>query len=177
MPFILLVAGPNGAGKTTFGRQLAAQRPEATFVNADEAAQELPTDLAQPARNFRAGRVTLDRLKMLLEAGTDIILETTLAGHGYRNAILGWRARGYDVDLYYLRLPSVEVSLERIRQRVMAGGHDIPEEDARRRFGRSFEGFQAVLRLVNTWYLFDSLEGNFELVVAGENHGQKADRD
>ena len=58
-----------------------------------------------------------------------------------------------------------------------AGGHDIPEEDARRRFGRSLAGFEAVRHLVDAWYLFDSLEGSFELVVAGENHGQEADSD
>jgi predicted ABC-type ATPase len=171
MPFILLVAGPNGAGKTTFARQLTNLRPEAMFVNADEAAQALPQELSVSTRNFRAGRVALDRLKSLIEAGADIILETTLAGHSYRVAIPTWRARGYDVDLYYLRLPTVEVSLKRIRTRVAAGGHNIPEEDAKRRFGRSLAGFEEVKWLVDAWYLFDSLEGSFELVVAGENHG------
>jgi predicted ABC-type ATPase len=177
MPFILLVAGPNGAGKTTFARRLAAVRPEAAFVNADEVAQELPAELALPARNFRAGRVTLHRIKALVEAGTDIILETTLAGYGYRHSIPRWRASGYDIDLYYLRLPNLGACLERIRRRVAAGGHDIPEDDARRRFGRSLAGFEEVKWLVDAWYLFDSLEGSFELVVAGENHGEEADCD
>jgi predicted ABC-type ATPase len=177
MPFILLVAGPNGAGKTTFARRLAVLRPEAVFVNADEAAQELPQEFAAATRNFRAGRMALDSLKALLDTGSDVILETTLAGRSYRNAIPGWRARGYDVALYYLRLHTVDASLERIRRRVAAGGHDIPEVDARRRFKRSLAGFEEVKWLVNTWYLFDSLEGRSELVVAGENHGQEADRD
>jgi predicted ABC-type ATPase len=167
MPFILLVAGPNGAGKTTFARRLSALRPEAEFVNADEAAQELPEELGS-ARNFGAGRIAINRLNALIEAGSDIILETTLAGRTYLAAIPGWRARGYEIDLYYLRLSAVEVSLERIRRRVAAGGHDIPEEDARRRFGRSLAGFEVYKRLVDTWYLFDSLEGDFELVVFGE---------
>src|SRR5215831_11133681 len=170
MPFILLVPGPNGAGKTTFARRLAALRPEAEFVNADEAAHELPEELGAAARNFRAGRVAINWLNALIEADRDIILETTLAGRTYLAAIPRWRARVYGVDLYYLRLSTVEVGLERIRRRVAAGGHDIPEVDARRRFGRSLACFEIYKRLVDVWYLFDSLEGDFELVVAGEHH-------
>jgi len=59
--------------------------------------------------------MALGRLNSLLDAGADIILETTLAGYGYRKAIPGWRARGFGVDLYYLRLPTMEACLERIR--------------------------------------------------------------
>jgi predicted ABC-type ATPase len=176
MPFILLVAGPNGAGKTTFARRLSALRPEAVFVNADEAVQELPEELGS-ARNFGAGRIAISRLNGLIEAGSDIILETTLAGRTYLAAIPRWRARGYDIDLYYLRLSSVQASLERIRRRVAAGGHDIPEVDARRRFGRSLAGFEVYKRLVDAWYLYDSLEGDFDLVVAGEQHEPKTDSD
>jgi predicted ABC-type ATPase len=177
MPVILLIAGPNGAGKTTFARQLAKSWPEAGFLNADEVVQEVPAAVEPKTRNFRAGRITIGRLNALIEAGTDIILETTLAGRTYPLAIPRWRSRGYETELYYLRLPRVEVCLERIARRVAAGGHDIPEADARRRFIRSLEAFEGVKWLVDTWYLFDSLEGRFDLVLAGENHEPQADRD
>jgi len=142
MPFILLVAGPNGAGKTTFARELAAARPEAVFVNAVEAALELPQELAPGP--LRAGRCrpprslpgyarsgawrrppgfgveqrpeAVGRHAPRPEVAGGVILETTLAGRSYRNAISGWSARGYEVALYYLRLPTVDASLERIRR-------------------------------------------------------------
>jgi len=44
------------------------------------------------------------------------------------------RAAGYEVRLCYLWLPSVAMSLRRVRQRVRKGGHDVPEADLRRRF-------------------------------------------
>jgi predicted ABC-type ATPase len=177
MPFLLIVAGPNGAGKTTFARRLLTDRPEVVFVNADEVARELPEEPGSEGRNFRAGRLVLDRLSALIEAGMDIALETTLSGRTYMAAIPRWRACGYDIDLYYLRLPTVEASLERIRRRVAAGGHDIPEPDVRRRFARSLAGFEACKPLVGMWYLVDSLEGAFEVALIGENHGPQADSD
>lgn len=39
-----------------------------------------------------------------------------------------WRQHGYSVTLIYLRLPSVSDSLARVRKRVAAGGHGIPED-------------------------------------------------
>ena len=101
MPFILLVAGPNGAGKTTFSGRLLSLKPEAVFVNADEIARELPTELPLGVRSIRAGRIVLARLDALLAARVDIILETKLAGRTYLAAVPHRRQLGYDVDLYH----------------------------------------------------------------------------
>jgi predicted ABC-type ATPase len=51
------------------------------------------------------------------------------------------RAAGYEVRLCYLWLPDVRWSLRRVRQRVRKGGHDVPEEDVRRRFFPSLRNF------------------------------------
>lgn len=40
-----------------------------------------------------------------------------------------WRALGYEVDLYFLRLPSAETAIERVQRRVAARGHPIPKAD------------------------------------------------
>ena len=70
MPFILLVAGPNAAGKSTLLR-LAVLRPKAVFVNADDPARDLPESMGTGMRNFRAGRMAIERLAALLNAGAD----------------------------------------------------------------------------------------------------------
>ena len=49
------------------------------------------------------------------------------------------KAAGFKVGLYYVALDSVETNVERVRQRVLKGGHDIPEENIRRRHDGSFE--------------------------------------
>ena len=43
-------------------------------------------------------------------------------------------ASGLDVRVWYVGLGSVELHLARVRARVAAGGHDIPEATVRRRF-------------------------------------------
>lgn len=166
MPTIIIIAGPNGAGKTTFASEyLADHRQRLAFVNADEIAREIALHgMPQQRADTRAARLMLERINDLARAGIDFTFETTLATRSYARKIRPWQRRGYIVSLIYLRLPSIEVSLARVRRRVEAGGHGIPEATLRRRFGKSASYLEKVYKqLVDEWYIWDSLEGAFVL--------------
>ncbi len=60
------------------------------------------------------------------------MVETTLAGVGILRHMTAVRQAGYRVVLHYVSLASPEQALDRIRNRVALGGHDIPEADVRR---------------------------------------------
>lgn len=170
MSLVMIVAGPNGAGKTTFARELLRDRPEVCFINADEIAKTLPAELTGRARDLRAGRELIGLLAQSLTSGADIMLETTLASLRYLQAIPSWRANGHEVELFYLRLPSADMAVERVARRVASGGHGIPEVEIRRRFDRSLAYFKQYSTLVDAWYLFDWTGEGYELTLTGENH-------
>lgn len=86
-----------------------------------------------------AGRAMLTRIDDLVNAGEEFMLETTLATLVYAQRIPRWKASGYRVGLIYLRLPSADHSFERVRRRIAAGGHAIPEAIIRQRFVKSLE--------------------------------------
>ncbi len=138
---IIFVAGPNGAGKTSFANEfLPATEEGLVFVNADEIARSLSGSALTPAqRDLRAGRQVLEDINRLVQTKAEFMFETTLATLTYAARIPEWRAQGYHVGLVYLRLSDVETSIARVRRRVAAGGHDIPEAIIRRRFARSLE--------------------------------------
>jgi predicted ABC-type ATPase len=136
---VVIIAGPNGAGKTTFASEYRpAPNKSFAFVNADEIAREL-TGFGPPSRqaDMRSARMMIDQIDRLAADSADFMIETTLATLTYAQKIPAWRPSGYVVTLIYLRLVSVEASLDRVRRRVEAGGHAIPPEDIRRRFDRS----------------------------------------
>jgi predicted ABC-type ATPase len=171
VPNATIIAGPNGAGKTTFaGRYLLKERRHWQFVNADEIARTLAdSDPHQPQHDVRAGRAMLERIDALVAARADFVVETTLATRSYARKIADWKRSGYAVALFYLRLPSVESSLARVRQRVQAGGHGIPEATIRRRFATSLRYLETIYKpVVDEWYIWDSLEGDFALAEASE---------
>jgi predicted ABC-type ATPase len=165
---IVIVAGPNGAGKTSFARQfLPGQFRQYTFVNADEIARSVPkVGLTQIQIDLRAGREMLNRVQSAVALGDDVMIETTLASLNWSRQIPIWRSKGYAVVLYYLRLPSAEAAIERVKRRVATGGHDIPEHVIRRRFIRSGRALEQIYKpIVDEWYVFDSLEEQEPVLV------------
>jgi predicted ABC-type ATPase len=133
---ILILAGPNGAGKTTFAREFLVQDARCpAFVNADLIAAGLsPFDPSRVA--LRAGRLMLELMVEHVARGESFAFETTLAGRNFARAIAGWRSADYHVSLIFLSLPSADLAVHRVAQRIRQGGHAVPEADVRRRFDR-----------------------------------------
>lgn len=154
---ILILAGPNGAGKTTFAREfLTTEANCPTFLNADIIAAELsPQDPGRVA--LRAARFMLKRIEEETEKGESFAFETTLANRSYAHSIREWQNAGYQVVLWFLALSSVDVALARVAQRVLQGGHNIPEEVVRHRFSAGRANFDELYKgLVNAWVLYDN---------------------
>ena len=136
-PTCTLIAGPNGAGKTTFAlRYLPEIAGCRNFVNADLIAAGL-SPLSPEREWLAASRLLLREIKDYVARQEDFAFETTLSGRSYLRLILRLLADGWWVNLYYLWLPSVEISMARVAERVAHGGHDIPREAIIRRYPRS----------------------------------------
>ncbi len=154
---IIIIAGPNGAGKTTFAREFLPNEANCpTFVNADLIAEGLnPLQPEQEA--VAAGRMMLDMIRRYVDEGRSFALETTLSGRSYASMIPRWQAQGYRVILYFLSLPSAEIAVSRVHQRVSTGGHSIPDDVISRRFNSGWNNFEAIYKeLVDEWILYDS---------------------
>ena len=135
-PNLYIIAGPNGAGKTTASFNLLPEVLHCpNFVNADEIARGL-SPFAPELVAFQAGRIMLQRIEELLLQKVDFAIETTLATRSYVNLAHRAQVLGYKVHLIYFFLENEEQAIERVAQRVSNGGHNIPEEDIRRRFKR-----------------------------------------
>jgi predicted ABC-type ATPase len=93
-------------------------------------------------------------------------VETTLAGKHYLQMMLDARQRGFEIVLVYIGTENVEINLARIRNRVLAGGHDVPEDDVRRRYKRSFKNLPIAIQRADHTILFDnSTEEGYRLVA------------
>ena len=156
-PSVYIIADPNGAGKTTFACKFLPLYADCKVViNADLIAQGL-APFAPETQAIRAGRLMLEEINRVRDRAVDFAFETTLSGHSYRDWILETQRRGYAVNIFYLFLPTIDLSLTRIERRVAEGGHNIPGPVARRRFERSIRNFLNEYRkLADAWVLYDN---------------------
>ena len=156
MPEIYIVGGCNGSGKTTFALNAFPTLGKIEFVNADIIAAEL--DSNDPDRvAIQASRIMLSRLKVLAKNQVDFAFETTLAARSFASFLRKCQTEGYQVNLIYVWLNSVELAISRVVLRVASGGHNIPEIVIRRRYKRGRENFlQLYSRLVDRWQIYDN---------------------
>ena len=157
MPRAYIIAGPNGAGKTTFARSfLPDDAGCTTFINADLIAAGLSPFRPESAA-LQAMRLMIEAMHTCVADRRDFAIETTLAGRSYVGLINAWKAAGYSVKIIFLKLPSAEEAIARVRQRVKLGGHHVPDEVVRRRFSQGWSNFTVLYRpLVDAWAVYDS---------------------
>jgi predicted ABC-type ATPase len=156
-PRCIIIAGPNGAGKTTFAREfLAKEAGVVHFVNPDLIASGL-SPLRPELAALAAGRLFLLQLARLARSKDDFAFESTLSGLTYLNRLKRWKARGWRIEIVYLRISSPRLALRRIAARVKQGGHNVPRKDVLRRFTRSWINFQESYRLLaDEWTVYDN---------------------
>ena len=154
---IVIIAGPNGAGKTTFAREFLPNEAGCPiFVNADLIAAGLSPFQPELAA-VKAGRLMLKEIHEYVRIGSSFAFETTLSGRTYTRMIPGWQAAGYHVKLFFLTLPSAEMAIARVAERVRQGGHNVLPEVIRRRFAAGRTNFDRLYRdLVDAWALYDN---------------------
>jgi len=169
---VYIVGGPNGAGKTTFVRQFLPNYVKVrNFVNADDIAQGL-SPLAAESMNIKSGKLMLKLIEEYKNRRLSFGFETTLAGRKWISMIDELKSRGYTVYIFFLDLPIVDLSVSRIKYRVEAGGHSIPEETIRRRYGRSRNNFWNIYKdKADEWHLFDN-SGKIPEIVADSLKGK-----
>lgn len=156
MPNVVVIAGPNGAGKSTLAPVLLRDTFGITeYVNADVIAEGLSAYSPENAA-IDAGRAMLARLDELGSAKVDFAFETTMAARTYAKRLRSLQEIGYSVCIIYLWLSSESFAIERVKARVLSGGHDIPEETIRRRYEQGKRYFFELYRpLADSWKVYN----------------------
>lgn len=156
-PSLYVIAGPNGAGKTTFAREFLPNYADCkNFINADLIAEGV-SPFSPETVAFRAGRLMIQEIGLYAKHGDSFGFETTLSGRSHLGLIRDLKKQRYEVRFFFLWIPTVNLALTRVRARVLAGGHNVPEAVVRRRFDRSIRNFLFSYRsLGDSWTLFNN---------------------
>ncbi|MFH1245148.1 MAG: zeta toxin family protein [Candidatus Omnitrophota bacterium] len=167
---VYIIAGPNGSGKTTFAKLFLPYYVHCpNFVNADLIAQGLSPFEPHTAA-IKAGKLVLQQIREYARRGVDFAFETALSGKSYTALITGLKDKSYAVYLFFLWIPSVELAIGRIKDRVAEGGHNVPAADVRRRFPRGIGNFFSLYEpLLDGWMLFDNSQAKPILIAKRKN--------
>ena len=163
-PSLHVVAGPNWCGKSTLTRTSGFSGVD--IIDPDAIARDRA--FGNPGL---AAREALHRRRDALDAGRTHLVEATLAGSGILRHMEAARRAGYRVVFHFVSVNSPSLALDRIRNRVALGGHDVPEADVRRRFVRSHANLPTAMVRADMTLLYDNTDPDRphrEVAILGE---------
>lgn len=157
-PCIFVLAGNNGAGKSSLGGATIRARG-ADYFNPDEAARRIravnPGMTAEQANAaaWHEGRRLLERA---IAERLSFAFETTLGGRTMASLLDDAITAGVEVRVWYVGVESPELCIERVRARLAAGGHAIPEAMIRDRYHKSLLNLLQLMPRISELRVFDN---------------------
>ena len=108
-------------------------------------------------------------IKAVVQKGQDLLIEVTLSGRSFQRILDFLKQANYTIYIVFIFLESSDLCIDRIHQRVMNGGHDVPQEDIVRRFYRSINNFwQTYKNIADIWSIYSNSGNRFYRVAVGE---------
>lgn len=156
-------AGVNGAGKSTLYRVCNYNKSELR-INPDEIVQSFG-DWRSQTDQMKAARIAVKKIKDCIEKGVSFNQETTLAGKTMERSIVKAKEQGFRIKVNYVGVANPEIAKERVKQRVMKGGHDIPENLIEKRYYESLENLKRIIPLCDQIQIYDNTN---KLVLAAQ---------
>lgn len=163
---LYIIAGCNGAGKTTASYTILPEIIKCKeFVNADEIARGLSPFYPEKAA-ISSGKIMPERINWLLRENHTFAFETTIATKGFEKLILQAKKKNYSTQILFFWIQNVELAIERVRIRVLEGGHNVEPDVIRRRYSKGIINlFKIYLPIVDGALLLDNSEGKHKLIA------------
>jgi predicted ABC-type ATPase len=168
VPVITVVAGPNGSGKSTLTQALDFEGRKNLLDPVAIARRLNPVDPHSVA--LTAGREIWQRIQEYLDKRVSFAIETTLASKRTLGIMQNTKVCGFTVQLVYIGLDTPERGILRVQQRVLQGGHDVPDEDVRRRYNRGLTNLPEAIRIADRAIVYDNSASEHRKMLEAE-HG------
>ncbi len=166
-PFLVVVAGPNGSGKTTATDLLRSQGLDlGEYINPDEITQELLKNQSSPTpqdfftANKTAQTIADQRRQAALNDGRSLSFESVMSHPSKVDFMREAKERGYDVRFYFVGTDDPLINLERVKDRVQKGGHDVPQEKTLSRYERVMDLLPEAIKQSDLAQVYDNSSDN-----------------
>ncbi len=149
-PEVIVFAGPNGSGKSTFTELL---RPtDIDYINADEIKKYLKCS------DMEAAELAEKQREEHLDNKQEFCFETVMSTDRNLKLLKKAKKAGYFIRCYYILTVDPMINVQRVKSRVMSGGHDVPEEKIISRYDRALELIKDVVAVSDICHIYDNSE-------------------
>ena len=146
-PEVVVFAGPNGSGKSTFTQLL---KPPIDYINADEIKKHLKCS------DLEAAQLAERQREEHIEQMSEFCFETVLSTERNIKLLEKAKQKGYFIRCYYILTADPMINVLRVKSRVEAGGHDVPEEKIITRYDRALRLVKDLVQICDVCHIYDN---------------------
>ncbi len=153
-PQLWMLVGGNGSGKTTFYYKFL-QAHGIHFINADLIAREMSPDAPETV-SYEAAQIAEQMRLSLAHERISFCFETVFSHSSKLEFVQQARALGYEIIMVFIHLADPQLNIARISQRVVEGGHCVPDDKVLSRLERLVQNVKASIPYVDRLAIFDN---------------------
>lgn len=151
-----LFAGVNGAGKTSIYKSIYYNdNKDEKRINTDEMVARIGS-WRDDNLQMQCGREAVKLIRQYINEGTSFNQETTLSGKSIIKNIMIAKSKDFYISMNYIGVNSPEIAKERVKIRVIKGGHGIPEDAIERRYYDSLVNLNKILKVCDEINIYDN---------------------
>ena len=101
----------------------------------------------------------------LVASGTSFSFETVMSHPKKIELLRSAQAKGFRTYLYFVATEDPETNIDRVRIRVMEGGHDVPPTKIRDRYYKSLTNLLSAIKATHRAFIFDNSGASVTLIA------------
>jgi predicted ABC-type ATPase len=157
---VLVIAGPNGSGKSTLINLLQNDPTVAfpdNYINADDIARSLAAEIPDLDERNHAAFLRAEELRQALFRRRESFAFETVMSHPSKIVLMKQlRSAGYHVAFYFVCTATPDINVQRVRGRILAGGHSVPEDRIVARWYRTVQLLPCAVEAAHEAAIYDS---------------------
>ena len=161
MKTLFVIAGPNGAGKSTFGKELVRIIDKQTvYFDGDKSTSKLKLKYPEYLEGDIQDMLEIEFLNLRDYAifnGKSFAYETNFSDSWLARDLADmkkFKSKDYKVILLFYDTIDLETSLNRVKLRVLSGGHNVSINTIKYNFHNSFKNFIKAYSQFDESFLF-----------------------
>lgn len=118
-----------------------------------------------PYNSYLAATLAEAVRQELLDEGKTFTFETVMSHRSKIDFMRDARERGYRVYLYFVATDDPSINIDRVRRRVLQGGHPVPDDKVIDRYHKSIALMTEACEVAHRAYIFDNSGDRHKLLA------------